>query len=159
MRLRSPAWLLILFGCTFNPAGAPATGPMPSGGDAAILIDGNQNIDGTPFDAAPPMPTDGRPPDAPPPDALPPDAPPPDAAPPAAGYCDATQLGLVACYRFEVPGIHDDSPAHNDGTAMNVGSVPGVSGMALAVDGNSSVHVPDSPSLDVPSQITMELWI
>ena len=84
----------------------------------------------------------------------------PDVPPPP--VCDASDPDLVACYRFE-PGPtqpHDESMYRNDGTSTATTLTAGVDGDALSLDGATSYdHVPDSPSLDMPStQLTMETW-
>jgi hypothetical protein len=54
---------------------------------------------------------------------------------------------------------HDET-TENDGTIYGASWVPGISGSALSFDGsNDYVEVPDSDSLDVVGDMTLEAWI
>ena len=67
---------------------------------------------------------------------------------------------LVACYGFE-DGVMDGSAYGNHGTLSNATTETGLDGrgLALSVGPSSLVTVPESPSLEIPGPITVELWL
>lgn len=78
-------------------------------------------------------------------------------------FCDKADPDLVGCYRFEPDESpdqpHDDSKYGNNGTSAEIGYVTGVDGKAMSFGGSAYTHVPDSPSLDVSSALTLETWV
>jgi Concanavalin A-like lectin/glucanases superfamily len=81
----------------------------------------------------------------------------------AAPFCDPTNPDLIACYRFEDPAapVHDESMYANEGTASAVVSLDGPPGHGQAIGfvPTSVASVPDAPSLNCTTSITMELWV
>lgn len=80
---------------------------------------------------------------------------------PPAPLCPA-QAALAACYDFA--GLRggtllDQSGNGNDGTASAVGVVMGPFGTAATFDARSEIAVPDSASLDLTGEHTLEAWI
>ncbi len=81
------------------------------------------------------------------------------------GFCDDADPDLVACWRFEVAGgavePHDESMYRNDGAASGVSFVAGRggAGTALQMAPAASALVPDSASLDLIGNFTIELWV
>ena len=71
--------------------------------------------------------------------------------------------GLVAAYGFnEGTGITSSDASGNNNTArLNtaIWAVQGKFGMALFFDGTSKVTVPDAPSLDLTTGMTLEAWV
>lgn len=71
--------------------------------------------------------------------------------------------GLVAHWKFDEGAgetVADASGNGNNGTIMGAVWTDGVKGAALQFDGVSSyVRVPDSPSLNITSAMTIEAWI
>ena len=74
-----------------------------------------------------------------------------------------SQKGLVGYWRFdEETGstAKDSSPYGNDGTIYGATRVRGIIGKALSFDGvDDYVEVPDSESLDITDEITIEVWV
>jgi len=66
---------------------------------------------------------------------------------------------LVAWWRAK--GSANDSAGGNDGTLSNgVGFVSDMVGQAFLFNGTSSyVNVPDSPSLRLTNDLTIEFWV
>src|SRR4051812_22721540 len=75
----------------------------------------------------------------------------------------AAGSGLVAQYHFDEGNgsiAYDASGNGNDGTISNAKWVTGKSQDALSFNGaNSMVTVPDSPSLDLTTGMTIEAWV
>jgi chitodextrinase len=76
----------------------------------------------------------------------------------------ATGSGLVAAYSFDAgsgSAVADASGIGNTGTIANaIWSTAGHTGSALSFNGsNAWVTVPDSPSLDLTSGMTLEAWV
>ena len=71
--------------------------------------------------------------------------------------------GLVGSWHFDEGSgntVYDTSGNNNDGTIHEASWVDGKFGKALNFDGsNDYVEVPDSPSLDITDEITIETWI
>ena len=71
--------------------------------------------------------------------------------------------GLVASYAFgEGAGTTtlDSSGDGNTGTTTNAAWASGHTGTALSFNGTTSVvNVPDAPSLDLTSSLTLEAWV
>src|SRR4029077_3441550 len=72
--------------------------------------------------------------------------------------------GLVAAYGFDEgsgSAVVDVSGSGNDGSIVNATrTTDGVFGSALSFDGSSSrVVVPDSASLHLGSEMTLEAWV
>ena len=64
---------------------------------------------------------------------------------------------LVGLWHFD--GDADDSSDYgNDGTVNGAGWVGGKFGEALSFDGNDSVVIPDSASLSITGELTIEVW-
>jgi hypothetical protein len=77
-------------------------------------------------------------------------------------WCDAADLDLVACFDFEdlaMDTLIDGSSHGNHGTATGVGLTGGPLGQAVSFDENSRVEVPDSDSLNLTHEMTLEVWI
>ena len=77
-------------------------------------------------------------------------------------WCDREDLDLVACYDFEDIGtgmLFDGSAHGNDGTIEGVTVVASPLGQAVVFDQASRVAVPDSPSLDLTFEMTLEVWL
>jgi hypothetical protein len=77
-------------------------------------------------------------------------------------WCDAADLDLVACFDFEdlaMDTLIDGSSHGNHGTATGVGLTGGPIGQAVSFDENSRVEVPDSDSLDLTHEMTLEVWV
>src|SRR4051794_26069672 len=83
-------------------------------------------------------------------------------------HADAAQAasgtpGLVAAYSFDGgtgSTLADDSGNGNTGTIRGATWAAGKSAGALSFDGSSNwVTVPDSPSLDLTSAMTLEAWV
>lgn len=77
-------------------------------------------------------------------------------------WCDAADLELVACFDFEHLAMNtliDGSSHANHGTAIGVGFTDGPVGQAITFDENSRVEVPDSDSLDLTHEMTLEVWV
>lgn len=69
---------------------------------------------------------------------------------------------LAACWDFADVGggmLWDASGNDNHGTATGVSVVPGPFGEAAAFDDDSEVSVPDSASLDIAGDLTIEAWL
>jgi hypothetical protein len=70
---------------------------------------------------------------------------------------------VVAHWRFDEGSgniLHDASPYHNDGVIHNAEWVRGRSGSALHFDGLTSyVILPNSPSLKLENEFTLEVWL
>lgn len=77
--------------------------------------------------------------------------------------CDDSLLELAACFEFEDPSdsgtLLDSSSYANHALVSGAQFVPGVAGNALQGSVQFDSHVPDSPSLDPDSQVTLELWL
>jgi hypothetical protein len=74
----------------------------------------------------------------------------------------ADRAELAGCWDFADVGsgmLLDGSGNGNHGTAMDVTVVPGPFGEAATFDGDSEVSVPDSVSLDIAGNITLEVWL
>ncbi|MCH8007524.1 MAG: LamG domain-containing protein [Chloroflexi bacterium] len=73
----------------------------------------------------------------------------------------ATHSPLAARWHLNEPIAGADSSDHgNDGTVIGATLVPGLFGEALSFDGVSDyVNVPDDPSLDLTTAITIEGWV
>ncbi len=70
--------------------------------------------------------------------------------------------GLIAYWSFDEGsgGIAYDSAGSNHGTIYGASWVDGISGHALSFDGvDDYIEVPDSDSLDIANEITIEAWI
>ena len=77
------------------------------------------------------------------------------------GVASAVDLerGLVAYYSFDDCSAKDLSGNENDGIIYGAKCVDGKFGKALSFDGvNDYMEVPDSPSLDITDEITIEAW-
>lgn len=142
-----------LAACSFDPAGVDPGGGDPADASPPSSPDGEVT---TPDGAA------GQPDGRPPVDAFVP-PPPPDAPPPPPPVCDPPRPDLVACWRFEATEHPlqpwDESWYGNHGTAVNVTWVAGHEGQAMSLGASSSVRVPDSASLDVSAQLTVDMWV
>ena len=69
------------------------------------------------------------------------------------------ERGLVAYYSFDDCSAKDLSGNGNDGIIYGAKCVDGKFGKALSFDGvNDYMEVPDSPSLDITDEITIEAW-
>jgi hypothetical protein len=76
-------------------------------------------------------------------------------------------LYLRGCYSFDgdqspgtTGGVNDGTTYNNDGTApTGLSYVAGHTDSALHFPGTASVHIPDSPSLDISNALTIEGWI
>jgi hypothetical protein len=79
-----------------------------------------------------------------------------DAGPPAA-FCDRADPALVGCFRFD-DVTNDASGAGLPVSAVNVDFDQGVSGRAAVFSADSSLHITETPALDV-SAVTMEMWV
>jgi len=78
------------------------------------------------------------------------------------GVASAVDLerGLVAYYSFDDCSAKDLSGNGNDGIIYGAKCVDGKFGKALRFDGvDDYVEVPDSPSLDITDEITIEVWV
>ena len=70
------------------------------------------------------------------------------------------ERGLVAYYSFDDCSAKDLSGNGNDGIIYGAKCVDGKFGKALRFDGvDDYVEVPDSPSLDITDEITIEVWV
>jgi len=70
------------------------------------------------------------------------------------------ERGLVAYYSFDDCSAKDLSGNGNDGIIYGAKCVDGKLGKALRFDGvNDYVEVPDSPSLDITTEATLEAWV
>src|SRR5229473_2538591 len=83
---------------------------------------------------------------------------------PLAGHAHAAASGLVAAYSFDEGSgttVADASGTGNNGTVSNTSwSTAGKYGGALSFNGtNSWVTVPDAPSLDLTTGMTLEAWV
>jgi hypothetical protein len=75
---------------------------------------------------------------------------------------DSVEEGLVACWHFDEGNkdIAYDSSGNNSGFIYGATWTDGISGFALELDGiNDYVSIPDSNSLDITGNITIEAWI
>jgi len=73
--------------------------------------------------------------------------------------CTPPPSGMVSWWGGDNNAL--DSAGNNDGTLVNnITYAPGMVGRAFSLDGNGDyVSVPDSPSLDITSQVTLDAWI
>jgi hypothetical protein len=80
------------------------------------------------------------------------------AQPPEPPHCVPAPLGLVSWWRAE--GNADDALGHNNGLLMNGATfAPGMVGQGFLLDGiDDFVLVPDSDTLDLTGEITLEMW-
>jgi hypothetical protein len=78
-----------------------------------------------------------------------------DARPP---FCDASDMTLIGCYRFEGNGTDDSFYANN--LTLTAGTfVSGVEGQALSFGPTTRATVAENGSLAVTTQLTIELWL
>jgi hypothetical protein len=71
--------------------------------------------------------------------------------------CDAPPANLISWWQAEWNA--SDAAGANIGSLVNgVTFGPGVVGQAFAFNGNGSVQIPDSPSLNLTNELTLELW-
>jgi len=71
--------------------------------------------------------------------------------------------GLIACWHFDEGNkniVYDSSDSDNSGFIYGATWTDGISGFAVELDGiDDYVSIPDSNSLDITGNITMEIWI
>ena len=75
---------------------------------------------------------------------------------------DSVEEGLVACWHFDEgnKNIAYDSSGNNSGFIYGATWTDGISGFALELDGiNDYVSIPDSDSLGITGNITIETWM
>lgn len=82
---------------------------------------------------------------------------------PVPRHCATAEPALVLCVDFEDPSLAsaaiDGSDFGNDAVATNVTAMPRITGeQAAELKPMSSLHVPESPMLDV-DDFTIEMWI
>src|SRR5262249_32802130 len=76
---------------------------------------------------------------------------------PSAAPAVPAPAGLVSWYRAE--GDAADARGLNPGSFVgNVAFAPGMVGQAFALDGSGFISVPDSPSLPLTGEFTVEFW-
>jgi hypothetical protein len=78
-----------------------------------------------------------------------------DARPP---FCDASDMTLIGCWRFEGDGT-DDSFYANNLTFTAPTFVSGVEGQALSFGPTTRAIVAENASFAVTTQLTIELWV
>ena len=81
---------------------------------------------------------------------------------PPVPFCDATDPHLVACYTFTdiVGGVLNDGSSYgNTGSVHAVGFTNGPVGPAITFSRASRVEVPNSASLDLTTNMTLEAWV
>jgi hypothetical protein len=73
--------------------------------------------------------------------------------------CTPPPLGLVSWWRAETSGL-DEAGANNGTLSNGVGFASGRVGQAFVFNGtNSYVEVPNSPSLRLTNELTIEFWM
>ena len=85
----------------------------------------------------------------------------PDAAPIAWPACDITDSSIQLCLDFEMPqqlGL-DSSAGQHDAMVTSATPVPRTSEQAVSVAMGSTIHVAETPALDIQDTITYELWL
>jgi hypothetical protein len=76
--------------------------------------------------------------------------------------CDVADPSVQLCLDFEAPGQalgFDSSAGQHDATVANAIQMPRLLQQAIMLDGTSSVHVAETPALDITGSITFEAWI
>jgi hypothetical protein len=76
--------------------------------------------------------------------------------------CHVTDTSLRLCLDFEDPSLDptvaDRSSWHHDGAAQLVSPVPRSSQQAALFATTSRLHIEETPDLDIPDHVTVELW-
>jgi hypothetical protein len=94
-------------------------------------------------------------------DVVDPGAPAPDAAA-ARSLCDANDPTLRFCVDFEAPitDVVSDLSAHGvDAQAASIGRMDHETEHAAALTIGSTIHVAETPKLDIAQQLALDLWI
>jgi len=81
---------------------------------------------------------------------------------PVPTQCHVSDTSLRLCLDFEDtsldPTVIDRSSLHHDGTAQLVSAVQRSSQQAALFATTSRLHVEETPDLDIPDHVTVELW-
>jgi len=72
--------------------------------------------------------------------------------------CDAADLDLVGCWRFDGDTL-DGSSYHNDAASTGVTFGPGHDGSAAITDASTQLLIAESTSLDIPDTLTIAAWV
>jgi hypothetical protein len=76
--------------------------------------------------------------------------------------CHVSDTSLRLCLDFEdaslVPTVTDRSSFHHDGAAQLVSAVPRSTQQAALFATTTRLHVEETPDLDIPDHVTVELW-
>lgn len=85
-----------------------------------------------------------------------------DASPGGAQHCHVTDTSLRLCLDFEDtsldPTIVDRSSFHHDGVAQHVSAVARNAQQAASFATTTTLHIDETPDLDIPDHVTVELW-
>jgi hypothetical protein len=74
--------------------------------------------------------------------------------------CDLGDLAVQLCLDFELPDLGLDSSAgHHDATVVAATAMPRLSQLAAMLGVGASIHVPETPALDITDSITYEAWL
>jgi hypothetical protein len=85
-----------------------------------------------------------------------------DGGTPVPQQCHVSDTSVRLCLDFEDtsldPTVVDRSPLHHDGAAQLVSAVPRNAQQAALFATTSTLHVAETPDLDIPDHVTVELW-
>jgi hypothetical protein len=85
-----------------------------------------------------------------------------DSSTAVAQQCHVTDPGLRLCLDFEDPSLDptvaDRSSMHHDGASQLVSAVSRGTQQAALFATTSQLHVAETPDLDIPDHLTVELW-
>lgn len=77
----------------------------------------------------------------------------------SAAYCDAADPTLAGCWTFEGNVADLSSYGNQPDLVQGTSYQPGIDQAALISTGGTMVHLPDSPSLDLTTALTIEMWV